>query len=77
MTYDDWRLSGPHEDECDLCNGTGLMDCMACGGDGDVDDCGTECPACEGAGHIECECREEPDGDYEYERRRDAAIDRG
>jgi len=44
---------------------------------GEVDDCGTECPACEGSGRVECSaCSAEPDGDYEYERRRDAMLDK-
>lgn len=40
-------------------------------GNDDVD-----CPECDGAGEVEAE-PEEPDGDYEYERRRDAVMDRG
>ena len=70
--YDAWRLQGPPEPECEWCNDTGFLDCPNCGGDGEVDDCGTECPECNGTGRLECENHDEPDGDYEYERRRDA-----
>lgn len=76
MTYDEWRLSGPDEHpwpemtECAQCNGTGthLVD------EHDTDD--TRCHVCGGSGEVPVG-REEPDGDYEYERRRDAAMDRG
>ena len=75
--YDAWRLSGPHDDECDECDGHGIVDCMNCGGDGEVDDCGTECPACEGSGRVECSiCANEPDGDYLYEQKRDRMMER-
>lgn len=74
--YDAWKLRGPDDDrdDCSLCNGTGKADSMNCGGDGEVDE-GIECPACEGEGTVECtQCDyDEHDGDYEFERRRDAA----
>ena len=69
--YDAWKLQGPPEPSCDLCNDTGWLDCMNCGGDGEVDDCGTDCPVCEGSGRVECENHDEPDCDYLYERERD------
>jgi len=76
--YDAWKLAGPDDDDqCPECDDRGVIDCMVCGGDGEVDDCGTECPACEGSGRAECSaCSAEPDGDYEYERRRDAMLDK-
>ena len=65
--YDAWKLAGPDEvpepemEDCPACDGTGFM----------CDDAGEfRCPECEGTGVIEVE-PEEPDGDYEYERRRD------
>jgi len=73
MTYDDWRLSGPDEHpepemiECEYCDGTGTIE-----RENNVFKCGT----CSGSGEVPVE-REEPDPDYEYERRRDAAMDRG
>ena len=75
MTFDEWRLSGPDEHpepamtECSQCDGTGTHL-------RDEHDTGTRCRVCGGSGEVPVE-REEPDGDYEYERRRDAAIDRG
>lgn len=65
--YDAWKLRGPHDDDCPDCDGQGKAECPACCGDDD------ECPECEGSGYVECDtCSgEEPDGDYEYERRRD------
>ncbi len=49
---------------------------MNCGGDGEVAD-GVECPYCDGSGVIECETciSEEPDDDYQYERRRDERME--
>ncbi len=74
--YDEWKLRGPDDDLCPDCDGKGFADCMNCGGDGEVAD-GVECPACDGSGVIECEtCRsEEPDDDYQYERRRDERME--
>ena len=73
MTYDEWRLSGPDEQpepemiECGWCDGTGTIE-----RENNVFKCGT----CGGSGEVPVES-EEPDGDYFYERRRDAAMDRG
>lgn len=69
--YDAWKLQGPPEPSCDMCGDTGWLDCMNCGGDGEVDDCGTECPACDGTGRVECKNHDEPDGDFLYEQARD------
>lgn len=74
--YDEWKLQGPDEDICEKCSGLRQHDCMNCGGDGEVSD-GVDCPVCDGSGTVDCECSDEPDGDYEYERRRDAQADRG
>lgn len=56
-SYDHWRLAGPHDDACPLCNGGYLVDCPDCDGHG-CDECGdtgeTACPSC---------CAEEPDED--------------
>lgn len=74
MTYDEWRLSGPDEQpdtemiECDQCAGTGMHL-------RDEHDTGTRCHVCGGSGEVPVEA-EEPDSDYFYERRRDAAMDR-
>ena len=74
--YDAWKLRGPNEDQCPDCDGSKLADCMNCGGDDEVT-AGVECPVCEGLGTVECETcgGEEPDGDYEYERRRDQRME--
>jgi len=74
--YDAWRLQGPHDDACPDCGGCEIVDCPSCGGDGFVIS-GVPCRSCEGTGTVECEtCHgDEPDGDYEYERRRDAAME--
>lgn len=71
--YDDWRLQGPHDDQCPECCGEKRQECINCNGDGETAE-GIECPLCEGAGTVECEtcCGDEPDSDYEYEFRRDA-----
>ena len=75
MTYDEWRLSGPDEHpepamtECSQCDGTGTHL-------HDEHDTGTRCRVCGGSGEVPVEA-EEPDGDYQYERRRDAAMGRG
>ena len=75
MTYDEWRLSGPDEHpepemtECAQCDGTGIIRRF-------TGDDGVGCHVCGGSGEVPVEA-EEPDGDYEYERRRDAAMDRG
>ena len=70
--YDAWKLSGPDERpepvmvECEHCRGDGwLMDSEG----------GYDCPECDGTGEVE-EPAEEPDGDYEFESRRDAILDR-
>ena len=68
--YDAWKLQGPEGPSCDMCNDTGWLDCMNCGGDGEVAD-GVDCPVCEGTGEVDCACTEEPDGDYLYEKSRD------
>lgn len=72
--YDAWKMSGPYDDACHLCDGHKKHDCMNCGGDGEVVD-GIECPVCEGTGTVECECQEEPDEDYLYERERDRRME--
>ncbi len=69
--YDAWKLQGPDDDRCPECGGSQRVECQICDGTGEyLDD---ECPECEGEGTIPCEtCSgDEPDGDYEYERRRD------
>lgn len=65
--YDAWRLSGPHDDACPDCDGSGMADCPDCSP--------WSCDECDGSGKIVCQTctTDEPDGDYEYERRRDAA----
>lgn len=68
--YDAWKLQGPDGPSCDMCNDTRWLDCMNCGGDGEIDD-GIDCPVCEGTGRVECENHDEPDGDYLYEQKRD------
>ena len=67
--YDAWRLSVPDEDD-DPKNET----CPACDGDGclERENTVTRCGRCSGDGVIKA-AQDEPDGDYEYERRRDAA----
>jgi DnaJ-class molecular chaperone len=71
--YDAWRLRGPEEAtepemvDCDNCDGRGFVNNY-----GSIQDCGD----CEGMGVVPAEL-EEPDGDYEYQRRRDAMEDRG
>lgn len=74
--YDAWKLQGPDDDRCPECGGNQMMDCMNCGGWGEVAD-SVECPECEGTGIIPCETcgGEEPDGDYQYERKRDREYD--
>ncbi len=68
--YDEWKLSTPYDDACPHCNDHKVHDCPNCGGDGEVAD-DIECPECEGTGEVECECQDEPDGDYLYELKRD------
>ena len=63
--YDEWRLSTPWDDACPHCQGWKEHDCPECDGDD------PECPECGGNGTVECECQEEPDADYLYERERD------
>ena len=71
--YDAWRLQGPPEDPDPV-----MVPCECCHGNGFVmfDHCAEDCHECGGYGEVEAE-PEEPDGDYEYERRRDAVMDRG
>jgi len=72
MTYDDWKLSGPDEHP-----EPEMIECAHCGGiDWWSDDTGTRYHICGGSGEVPVE-HEEPDPDYFYERRRDAAMDRG
>jgi hypothetical protein len=66
--YDAWRLRGPEEviepdvEDCKSCEGFGTM----------IDNEGEfTCIECDGVGEVEVTL-DEPDGDYEYERRRDA-----
>jgi len=70
--YDAWRLQGPDEqpdpvvEDCDNCGGIGFC----------ADENGAfACPECDGTGEVEAS-QEEPDGDYEYERRRDLVEDK-
>lgn len=69
MTYDEWIFRTPADDACPDCGGDGRVDC-GCGGD-------FGCPDCDGSDRVDCPtCQaEEPDGDYQYERRRDAQIE--
>ena len=71
--YDAWRLQGPPEEPEPV-----MVPCACCDGNGFVRYQGRpeDCPECGGLGDVEAE-PEEPDGDYEYERRRDAIMDRG
>lgn len=73
--YDAWRLQGPPEaDEPEW------VDCPDCDGTGHTlhDEHGPtlDCETCAGEGVLPAEF-EEPDGDYLFERRRDAMEDRG
>ena len=69
MDYDAWVLRGPEEhlsvmmEACENCDGTGMVNNY-----GIIQDCNDCC----GSGEIEV-TMDEPDGDYEFERRRDAA----
>lgn len=85
MTYDEWRLSGPDEHpepemtECSQCDGEGWVWGHEMDDPPDVpqpDDTRYTCDICGGSGEVPVDA-DEPDGDYQYERRRDAAIDRG
>jgi len=71
--YDEWRLQGPPEEPDPV-----MVPCECCDGNGFVMYQGRpeDCHECGGYGEVEAE-PEEPDGDYEYERRRDAIMDRG
>ena len=71
--YDAWRLQGPPEEPDPV-----MVSCECCHGNGFVmfDHGAEDCPECGGYGEVKAE-PEEPDGDYEYERRRDAIMDRG
>ena len=73
--YDAWKLQGPDDDACPDCGGTREVECTHC--EGACAAGGVNCPLCEGSGTVECEtCHgDEPDSDYEYERRRDAAME--
>jgi RecJ-like exonuclease len=72
--YDAWRLAGPAErDEpamqtCDDCAGSGMITTIAFAAQ-------DKCDNCNGTGEVTAD-PEEPDTDYEYERRRDAAMER-
>ena len=73
MDYDSWILRGPekHDDPeietCKTCKGTG----------GYPDEFGEhDCEVCGGIGEIEVTL-DEPDDDYEFERRRDATWEDG
>ena len=70
-SYDAWRLRGPEEHTSVI-----MEACADCGGIGRKHDAAGEydCPECEGIGEIETQL-DEPDGDYEYERRRDAQME--
>ena len=65
--YDAWRLRGPDEHPSVM-----MEACEACGGGGRFD--GAMCIECEGTGEVEVTL-DEPDGDYAYERARDARED--
>ena len=72
--YDAWVLRGPEEhpepevEECAYCGGTGQA--LDDGGDPGI------CRHCNGNGVTEADA-EEPDGDYKFERRRDAKWEDG
>lgn len=72
--YDAWRLAGPAErddqplGECEACNGNGMIFNRVLATQ-DV------CDHCDGTGEVQADPTE-PDTDYEYERRRDAAMER-
>lgn len=71
--YDAWRLAGPDEApepemvDCNACRGTGMIVILTLATQ-DV------CEQCDGEGVVPAEV-DEPDGDYEFERRRDAAME--
>ena len=69
--YDAWRLQGPDEAPEPV-----MEDCAECLWSGECyDDEGAfPCTECGGLGEVEV-VQEEPDGDYEYERRRDLMED--
>jgi DnaJ-class molecular chaperone len=68
--YDEWKLRGPDEDRPE----PEYKDCEDCV-DGIATDAGGSytCEECGGSGEIEV-TQEEPDGDYEYERRLDEKL---
>jgi DnaJ-class molecular chaperone len=69
--YDAWRLRGPDEnagpimEACETCHGTGI--CQDADGE-------FNCTECAGTGEVET-ALDEPDGDYEFEQRRDAQME--
>jgi DnaJ-class molecular chaperone len=69
--YDAWRLAGPDERPDPK-----LVTCPDCAGQGELWHCGAlvECEDCAGSGEVMIGA-EEPDGDYLYERRRDAGME--
>jgi hypothetical protein len=73
--YDAWRLRGPEEEHsviteaCDECRGLGRKKWLDA--DGEYD-----CPECDGTGEVETTI-DEPDGDYLFERARDARMEDG
>ena len=70
--YDAWRLRGPEEDRSEI-----MEACDACKGIGKAQDAQGvyACPECDGTGDV-LVTLDEPDGDYLYERARDAREDR-
>lgn len=71
MDYDAWVLRGPEErpdpimEACETCKGIGK--CADLAGEYDCEECG-------GIGEVEVTL-DEPDGDYLYERKRDADLE--
>ena len=72
--YDAWRLRGPETEHsvimeaCESCGGIGTQKIGALGA--------YECPECAGTGEVETTL-DEPDGDYLFERARDARMEDG
>ncbi len=71
--YDAWRLRGPEVDRSEI-----MEACEACKGVGIMQDADGHfpCTECDGVGEV-LVTLDEPDGDYEYERRHDAAWEDG